>query len=121
MQPDGWKRVSIPYLAASLITTALMILLTSLAVRGGSAFPGQAPQVRYILDDLVDWIAPRREMICYAASILAGVFLYVRIGRGLFSKIYTGVFAILIPPLGFILVEAYNRGFWHVGDRKSVV
>ena len=119
MQPDGWKRVSIPYLAASLITTALMILLTSLAVRGGSAFPGQAPQVRYILDDLVDWIAPRREMICYAASILAGVFLYVRIGKGLFSKIYTGIFAILIPPLGFILVEAYNRGFWHVGAPLS--
>ena len=119
MQPDGWKRVSIPYLAASLITTALMILLTSLAVRGGSAFPGQAPQVRYILDDLVDWIAPRREMICYAASILAGVFLYIRIGKGLFSKIYTGIFAILIPPLGFILVEAYNRGFWHVGAPLS--
>ena len=119
MQPDGWKRVSIPYLAASLITTALMILLTSLAVRGGSAFPGQAPQVRYILDDLVDWIAPRREMICYAASILAGVFLYIRIGKGLFSKIYTGIFAILIPPIDFILVEAYNRGFWHVGAPLS--
>jgi len=55
-----------------------MLLLTVMAVRGGSAFPGQAPQVRYILDDLVDWIAPRREMICYAASILAGVFLYIR-------------------------------------------
>lgn len=119
VQPDGWKRVSIPYLAASLITTALMILLTVMAVRGGSAFPGQAPQVRYILDDLVDWIAPRREMICYAASILAGVFLYIRIGKGLFSKIYTGVFAILIPLLGFILVEAYNRGFWHVGAPLS--
>lgn len=107
------------YLAASAVTSALMLLLTVMAVRGGSAFPGQAPQVRYILDDLVDWIAPRREMICYAASILAGVFLYIRIGKGLFSKIYTGIFAILIPPLGFILVEAYNRGFWHVGAPLS--
>lgn len=127
LQPDSQKKnggdkrktVSYPRLAASLITTALMILLTVLAIRGGSSFPGPAPQVRYSLDDLLDWIAPRRVTICIILSVLAGVFMYVKIGRGLFSKIYTGVFAVLIPPLSFIFVEAYNRGFWHVGAPLS--
>ena len=127
LQPDSQKKnggdkrktVSYPRLAASLITTALMILLTVLAIRGGSSFPGPAPQVRYSLDDLLDWIAPRRVTICIILSVLAGVFMYVKIGRGLFSKIYTGVFAVVIPPLSFIFVEAYNRGFWHVGAPLS--
>ena len=118
-ESDRPGRVRPLWLATSLIVTALMILLTVLAIRGGSSYPGQAPQYRYVLDDLVDWIAPRRQTICFILSILAGVFLYVRIGNGLFSKIYTGAAAVLIPPLAFMLVEAYNRGFWHVGAPLS--
>ena len=106
-------------LIASLTVSVLMILLTILAIRGKTAYPGQAPQERYILDDLVDLIAKHKEVLCIAASILAGLFAYVKIGRGLFFRIYTGVGIALIPLLSFLLTEAYNRGFWHVGAPLS--
>ena len=32
---------------------------------------------------------------------------------------WTTVWAVLIPGLSFVLVEAYNRGYWHVGARVS--
>ena len=74
-------------LIASLTVSVLMILLTILAIRGKTAYPGQAPQERFILDDLVDLIAKHKEVLCITASILAGLFAYVKIGRGLFFRI----------------------------------
>lgn len=106
-------------LSGSAALTAFMLALTVLAIRGGTPYPAQQPQFRFVLDDLVDLIAAHKAAVCVIMSILAGVYLFVRTGSGLFSKVFTVLCAVLIPPLGFIFVEAFNRGYWHVGASLS--
>ena len=103
----------------SFLLMALMLVLTILAMRAGTAFPAQKPQERFVLDDLVDLIAAYKAGICIVLSILCGLYMYLSIGRGLFSKIHTVVAAVLIPALAFLITEAYGRGYWHVGAPLS--
>ncbi len=101
------------------IVTGIMLVLSILAIRDKTAFPASIPQNRYWTDSIVDFIASYKGVIAIILSFLCGLYMYVRIPKGIVSRIWSTVWAILIPGLSFIIVEAYNRGFWHVGASLS--
>ena len=103
----------------SVILSLCLLILTILAIRDHTAFPGNIPQQRYWTDNVVDFLASYKEIIAVVLVILFGIYRYVRIPRGVFSIIWTIAWAVLIPGLSFVIVEAYNRGYWHVGARVS--
>ena len=103
----------------SAILTAILLTLTILAIQGGSSFPAGEPQKRYWTDNIVDFLAHYKEIIAVALCFLYGAYRFVRFQRPLVTKIWTGVFAVLIPGLSFVFVEAYYRGYWHVGASLS--
>ena len=106
-------------IAASLAVAVLMLLFVLLAMRGDSPFPGAKPQVWYWADDFVAFLAAHKELISILLAVLGGAYLYVRIPEGIPGGIFTAVAALLTPPAAFLLVEAYNRGYWHVGANLS--
>ena len=55
-----------------------------------------------------------------ALAVLAGLYLYIPLPLGKTGgKIYTVLTAICAPFLSFVIVEFYNKGFWHVGAALS--
>ncbi len=53
-------------------------------------------------------------------AIFAGLFQYIRFrGKGWIKILYTAVFTVAAPFLAFVIVEFYNKGFWHVGASLS--
>ena len=103
----------------SAILTAILLTLTILAIQGGSSFPSSAPQKRYWTDNIVDFLAQHKEVIAIVLCFVFALYRYVRLKAALVTKIWTGVFAVLIPGLSFVFVEAYYRGYWHVGASLS--
>ena len=103
----------------SAILTGFLLVLAILAIVGKTAYPAGTPQNRYWTDYIVDFLASYKEAVVIVLAVLFGVYRYVQIPQGRFSKIWTGVWAVLIPGLSFVLVEAYNQGYWHVGARVS--
>ena len=103
----------------SLILTGFLLVLAILAIRDNTVYPAGIPQNRYWTDYIVDFLASGKAAVAIVLAILFGVYRYVQIPQGLFSKIWTGVWAVLMPGLSFVLVEAYNQGYWHVGARVS--
>ncbi len=103
----------------SALLTALLLILAVLAVRDQTSYPASTPQNRYWTDNIVDFLASGKEVIVIVLAVLYGLYRYVSIPKGIVSKIWTSVWAVLIPGLSFVLVEAYNRGYWHVGARVS--
>lgn len=101
------------------ILTFILLVLTILAIRDNTAYPGSIPQNRYWTDNIVDFLAAYKEVIAVVLVLLFGIYRYLRIPRGTISKIWTTIWAVLIPGLSFVCVEAYNKGYWHVGARVS--
>lgn len=101
------------------ILTGFLLVLAVLAIRGDTAYPAGTVQNPYWTDQVVAFLARYKEACAIILAALFGLYRYVRIGRGLFSKLWTVFWAALIPGLSFVCVEAYNRGYWHVGARVS--
>ena len=101
------------------ILAAVLLVLTILAIRDNTAFPAGVPQNRYWTDIIVDFLSSGKEVIAVLLVFVFALYRFVRIPQGHFSRIWTGVWAVLIPGLSFVCVEAYNRGYWHVGARVS--
>ena len=101
------------------ILSAFLLALTILAVKDGTSFPESLPQNRYWTDNIVDFLALHKEVIAFVLVFLFGIYRYIRIPQGILSKIWTAVWAVLIPGLAFVSVEAYNHGYWHVGASLS--
>ena len=101
------------------ILVGVLLVLTILAIHDHTVFPDGTPQNRYWTDSIVDFLASCKEGIAIALVLLFGLYRFIRIPQGLFSRIWTAVWAVLIPGLSFVCVEAYNRGYWHVGARVS--
>ena len=122
---EGVKNVNHPTrklrseIIRSAILTALLLVLTVLAIQGKTSFPSSAPQKRYWTDNIVDFLAQFKEGIAIALCLIYGIYRFVRIPEGIVSKIWTGVWAAVIPLLSFVAVEAYFRGYWHVGASLS--
>ncbi len=106
-------------LIGPLILTALMLILSLLAIRDNTSYPSSIPQNPYWTDNIVTFLASYKEVIAIILSLLCGLYMFVRIPKGLATRIWTVVWALLIPGLSFIAVEAYNKGFWHVGAPLS--
>lgn len=113
------KHVNKAGVIRSAILTALLVVLAVLAIRDQTNYPASEPQNRYWTDSIVDFLASYKEVIVIVLAVLYGLYRYVSIPKGIVSKIWTTVWAVLIPGLSFVLVEAYNRGYWHVGARVS--
>lgn len=63
-----------------------------------------------------DWYFP----LALGLSALCGLYSYVRLpDNKILSRVYTTLTALGIPAVAFILVESYNKGFWHVGAQLS--
>ena len=103
----------------SVILTAFLLVLAILAIRDKTVYPAGEPQNRFWMDNIVDFLAAYKEVVIIVLAIAFGVYRYLRIPDGIFSKVWTTIWAVLIPGLSFILVEAYNQGYWHVGARVS--
>ena len=101
------------------ILAAVLLVLAILAIRDNTAFPAGVPQNRYWTDIIVDFLSSGKEVIAVLLVFVFALYRFVRIPQGHFSRIWTGVWAVLIPGLSFVCVEAYNRGYWHVGARVS--
>ena len=55
-----------------------------------------------------------------ALSLLAGLYLYLPIPMGkTIGRIFTVFCGVCAPFLSFVIVEFYNKGFWHVGAALS--
>ena len=113
------KHVNKAGVIRSALLTALLVVLAVLAIRDQTNYPASEPQNRYWTDSIVDFLASYKEVIVIVLAVLYGLYRYVSIPKGIVSKIWTTVWAVLIPGLSFVLVEAYNRGYWHVGARVS--
>ncbi len=113
------KHVNKAGVIRSVLLTALLVVLAVLAIRDQTNYPASEPQNRYWTDSIVDFLASYKEVIVIVLAVLYGLYRYVSIPKGIVSKIWTTVWAVLIPGLSFVLVEAYNRGYWHVGARVS--
>ena len=113
------KQQDVLRLIRPAIMIVLMLVLSVLAIRGGGEFPGSKPQVRYWLDNLVEWVGKYKGAAAIVLSLLSGLYMYIRLPGGKFRMVFTAVFTALIPYLAFLSVEAYNRGFWHVGAPVS--
>ena len=103
----------------SVILTAFLLVLAILAIRDKTVYPAGEPQNRFWMDNIVDFLAAYKEVVIIVLAIAFGVYRYLNIPDGIFSKVWTTIWAVLIPGLSFILVEAYNQGYWHVGARVS--
>ena len=103
----------------SVILTGFLLVLAILAIRDQTPFPDGTPQNRYWTDNIVDFLASYKEVTALVLALAYGIYRYVRIPQGVFSKVWTAIWAILIPGLSFVCVEAYNKGYWHVGARVS--
>ena len=103
----------------SAILTGFLLVLIILAIRDKTPFPESVPQNRYWTDNIVDFLASYKEVIAVVLVLLYGLYRYVRIPRGIPTIVWTAVWAVLIPWLSFVCVEAYNKGYWHVGARVS--
>lgn len=103
----------------SVILTAFLLILAVLAIRDGTAYPASKPQNRYWTDSIVDFLASYKAVIVLILAVLYGLYRYLAIPAGLISRVWTAVWAVLIPGLSFVLVEACFRGYWHVGARVS--
>ena len=114
-KPISWKAE----LIKSAVLSALLLVLAVLAIRGDSAFPDSIPQNRYWTDNIVDFLASCKGVFAVTAALLLGLYRMIRIPDGLPSRIWTVLWAVLIPGLSFVCVEAYNRGYWHIGARVS--
>ena len=113
------KQQGVLRLIRPAILTVFLLVLSVLAIRGGGEFPGGEPQVRYWLDNLVEWIGKYKGAAAIVLSLLSGLYMYIRLPGGKFRMVFTAVFTALIPYFAFLSVEAYNRGFWHVGASLS--
>ncbi len=113
-----WSRRA-QLLAGPVILAAVMLVFTVLAMHSGTSFPASKPQERCAWDSLLDAVGRHKEALCILLSLLAGLYACLHIRPFVASRIWTGVFALLIPPLSFLLTEAYNRGYWHVGAPLS--
>ncbi len=103
----------------SVILTGFLLVLAILAIRDQTPFPDGTPQNRYWTDNIVDFLASYKEVTALVLALAYGIYRYMRIPQGIFSKVWTAIWAILIPGLSFVCVEAYNKGYWHVGARVS--
>ena len=83
----------------SAILTGFLLVLAILAIVGKTAYPAGTPQNRYWTDYIVDFLASYKEAVVIVLAVLFGVYRYVQIPQGRFSKIWTGVWAVLIPGL----------------------
>ena len=109
----------LPEIIKSAVLTAILLILAILAVRDHTAYPAAAPQNRYWTDNIVDFLASYKEVCAVVLAIAFGLYRYVKISHAIVSRVWTAVWAILVPGLSFVCVEAYNRGYWHVGARLS--
>jgi hypothetical protein len=67
----------------------------------------------------VDFLAQHKEVIAIVLCFVFALYRYVRLKSGMVSVIWTAVWAAGIPFLSFVIVEAYFRGYWHVGASLS--
>ena len=121
----------------SAILAGFLLVLVILAINDNTPYPGSIPQNRYWTDSIVDFFASYKEAAAVILVILFGLYRFfpartssslpedgLKKGSGisralLVRMIWTGVWAVLIPWLSFVFVEAYNKGYWHVGARVS--
>ncbi len=117
---NGYVRKRIlPEIIKSAVLTAVLLILAILAIRDHTAYPAAAPQNRYWTDNIVDFLASYKEVCAVVLAIAFGLYRYVKISHTIVSRVWTVVWAVLTPCLSFVCVEAYNRGYWHVGARLS--